>query len=201
MANWCSTIVTIKACEESIERLAEEFRTAMSSNPADAGFGNEWLGNLLLRIGFTKEEACHGDIRCRGSIEDITASDNEITLETESAWAPHLQCIALFVEHYAQDATIEYEAVETMNDLVWTNKEELVGMYYVDMDNESGLLSPLEEIAWQPVREEVLQEVLEKITGKKGTVYELERELWEMLTDNDFLSIHQYEYVPLEECD
>ena len=68
MPNWCFADLMIKTKSiKDAETLEKEFEKAFSSNPLNTGYGNVWLGNLLLQIGMPEEDVIRGPVGCRGS--------------------------------------------------------------------------------------------------------------------------------------
>lgn len=155
MPNWCYSSVTIHS--EKADVLEKELKEALSKNPAKAEFGNSWLGNLLLHLGHKTEDVRKENVaRCRGSVDwwDRLAKD-EISLQTESAWVPHLECVEMFAKHYDLDAEVIYTADEPNKDIYWTNDPAVVGDIYVNSnaDELGGKWRELiEDCADRPVR-------------------------------------------------
>ena len=201
MPNWCFSSVKIHDSEEKIDRIWSELEIALSSNPYKADFGNSWLGNLLSHIGIDPMDT---DVRCRGSIAYEVKETNCITLDTESAWGPHIQCIEMFVKQYSDTATIEYVAEECGCELYWSNSDEIVGAYNVDVFDASLLPDKfkwLEE--WVGiVNERDLNEKLASSLGTTGDTEFLINKADDYCSDEAgevLFSINQYIYVPIGE--
>ena len=121
MPNWCVSWVDIVGPEKSIDKVQAELEKAVTTEYQKNGFGDRWLGNLLWHIGAI-DASGRPDIRCRGSIEDISRPEGgRLQLQTESAWGPHVTCIEMFALHYAQDVEVFYTAEEPGNGLYWSN--------------------------------------------------------------------------------
>ncbi len=135
MPNWCYSRVIICSDAKNIDLLSREMDAALSTNPVGADFGNEWLGNLLLHIGMDQKEVCEGPVRCRGSvIRRERIADDELLIETESAWSPHIECIHRFVMNFLpEDAfQLSYSAEEPNCAVFVTNDPEIANTAYVD---------------------------------------------------------------------
>ena len=195
MPNWCTSIVTIKtSSEKSADILEEKFGKAMSSNPAKADFGNRWLGNLLLQIGMPKDDVIHRtSLRCRGQILYMLREDEKmISLATETAWEPMIECIRKFVDTYVDDADIFYVAEESNMGIFWTNDPDVVGNVWVDYEDVS---AETEELlaSIQDEKEKDAAKAFEEYLGHSGKLEDLAEELAE--NEDAFISVHTYEYV------
>ena len=126
MPNWEPASYEIIDTKQNIEKLGAEIEKAMALT-AKSDFDN-WLGLLMLHIGWSYEEVCKSDNgcpNCRGWIVDRWVSqyfpdDNkmEYHLETETAWSPMDKCIVLFVRHFCPDAVIyQTQVVEITEEL------------------------------------------------------------------------------------
>lgn len=204
MPNWCYSTVTIEASRTSLEKVKSEMDIALSSNPLNAGFGNEWLGNLLYHIGVSEEEVDYGNTRCRGSVEDYELEDGAIVLHTESAWRPHIQCIKDFVDHYVDDAKIIYVADEPMLTLHWTNDPEEVDRVYVmhclsDRPESKEIQNLVDSI--QGMKKEEAHQKLSLYLNMDGSFEFLVDKLIEKVIEvnaDEYLSIYAYEYVAID---
>ena len=144
MPNWCFTQIHISGKKKNIQELYERFSNVIERD--DGGqrvgeytsslsrYGKRWLGNLLLAVGENVETT---KIRCRGTVEyyELGADGDEISIQTETAWVPMLQCFVKFVNKYAPDAEITYCAEEPGCELYWKNDDAWED-YYVDFYEE-----------------------------------------------------------------
>lgn len=128
MADNCVTYIDIVGSEKSLDRIEKEMEQALSLNPLHTDFGNEWLGNLLLHIGHDEKSVIESVIRCRGEVTELErVSPEQLSLDTLSAWGPHVTCIEAFCRHYADDVKVRYEVA---NGPCWTNIPEKVSDGY-----------------------------------------------------------------------
>lgn len=97
MPNWCFTNMTFHGNKKEIEDFHAKIEEWTSKELLKNGFGNDWLGNILIGAGLgDRIDAADSDIpiRCRGDIiyfgEVEIVSDEAATfdLEQETAWAP-----------------------------------------------------------------------------------------------------------------
>lgn len=199
MPNWCFTNVAIHDDEGKIDTLFDEFSKALSIK-SGSDFGTGWLGNLLMHIGYSEDDASYGQVRCRGTVLSAEKVDkNEINLQTESAWSPHLECVRLFVEKYSDTAEIIYSAEEPGLELYCTNDPLLVGKYVVDkfFDVEPDVDLYFDYECSKEEIEERLVSLFRDVSGfdnlcKKASEYV------ESFSEYNYIYFHEYEYVPLD---
>lgn len=215
MPNWCWSQVHISTDEEKLNKIYEEMDKALSSNPLGADFGNEWLGNLLVYIGMSKDEVISGPINCRGSITEYDIDDNgELVMNLETAWSPQFGAIKAFIEYVLNDENDEdakydydfrYTAEESGCELYYSNDDETVGTYYVDIWNPNGD-SDLDGLYenYSYCDEETLTEGLIKFLEAKGlptdgTFEELCDRVQKSVKgedcENGYVGFHKYEYA------
>ena len=214
MANYCYTNIAINGTKEVLDPLYTELKTALErdgeKDGPDAGtdFDRNWLGNLLLHIGMTVDDIQERGIRCRGRVDWIDYYGDQITLDTETAWVPMMQCIVKFVEHYTDEATITYSAEEPGCDIFWSNDKDYIGKVYLDCNRDEDFFP--EDLAkligednpgvWDKMH---FQKILEDYLGHSGEFEELVDEVADRLEDINediYFSAHIYADVPLAEC-
>lgn len=120
MPNWCSSVYQIQfdnvndaqKCRDFLDRATAE----TERNTLGQGFGTMWLGNLLLEAGYPyryktvnagsvneRKEIEIGDkdhpinFRYRGEISYYDYADDVVTIDTETAWAPMPEAIAVML--------------------------------------------------------------------------------------------------------
>lgn len=205
MPNWCFTSVTIHSTKENLDIIERELVNATSTNPVKADFGNTWLGNLLLYIGMDEDSVVHGDIRCRGSMEDFLRQDDEtIDCVIYSAWSPHIQCICKFVDHYVDDAEIIYTAEEPGCELYWTNDPAVEDTVYIDSLIENEMPEEYMKIlTFQGCNQRILIKYLnDLLNARASSLEELNVMLNKQLEEYDnYIGMHAYRYVDIGECD
>ena len=208
MPNWCYTIIKLYNTPEKITALDKALQEAQKEWRVKSDFGSMWLGNLLVHMGYSKDEVVNGDIRCRGSITDISVSKEEINLATETAWSPMLQVIRLFADKFAPDTEITYTAEEPGCELYWTNDPDYEGTYYADgyLDGEYEHLYELTDCSPNTVARTLEDELKLPKTEDESDKYiqELCKRLNEKMEVEDpdlYLTLNQYQYVELSDCD
>lgn len=137
MPNWCMTQYTIRNKEkEPLEAIKNEFEESQKINTVKNDYGNKWLGNVLLKLGFSEDDVLN-NIPCRGSFEldpnidfDEETGINELHIFTETAWEPMPAAILKMVDKYAPGSEILYFSEEPISECFITNDPNLAGMPY-----------------------------------------------------------------------
>ena len=124
MPNWCFTDIKMTGEKEKVQFLHDKIEEWTSKNYMQNGFGNTWLGNIVLGSGIATEEDIdkHDAPRCRGSIvyTDIDLFDTnnaELTVQTETAWNPMMKMWSMINEQYDRAKNILSEHKEGHNEL------------------------------------------------------------------------------------
>ena len=215
MPNWCWSQVHISTDEEKLNKLYEEMKKALSSNPLGADFGNEWLGNLLVYTGMDKDEVLHGHINCRGSITDYDIDENgELMMTLETAWSPQFGAIKAFIEYVLDDENDEdakydydfrYTAEESGCELYCSNEDGTVGAYYIDAwnPNDDADMDALSANYSYCYEDDVKRGLIKFLEAKglptDGSFEELCDRVKKAFEgedcENGFVSFHQYDYV------
>lgn len=199
MPNWCIAEVTITS--EKAELIHKEIMHATDGryeSVSNSDFGGNWLGNLLLHIGYDKDDVVYGDIRCRGWIDDFELGKNEVRIRTQSAWGPHVLCIEKFAKNYDKNAEVIYTAEEFGCALYWTNDSSYANtMCYVDTnagcfhDEYYQFESDIYEISQ-------IEEILKEMFPNSNTLQDSIDEYNDILSTKDcFFSVNKYEFVEI----
>lgn len=195
MPNWCNTNITINhESETEIERLEKLIDEWTSKDYMENGFGNNWLGNIVLGSGVGTVDTDKGtDLRCRGTLVGYYRVKNQLIINTETAWAPMLQMWVKVLEKYLPNAELIYNAEECGCDITCTNDPDLVGKYILDYYGDGDF-----ESEWE-ADEDTARETLQKMLGTTETDV---KKLIEMAYEDDLdISIHQWEYADVSDCD
>ena len=143
MPNWCTSSIEI-CCEspETAKRFEDKIYELTETPYVENGFGRFWLGNIVGNgrladnlEGFSGiDYISKAPFNCRGCIEDICVSDNNVLLNITSAWTPSVSMWNSFCEKFfpKDEFYIWYSAVEPGCAIYVTNNMEDVGTYYVD---------------------------------------------------------------------
>jgi hypothetical protein len=200
------TTITFNGEEKELKALYGfiDDKEANEKDGLKTDFGNTWLGNYLVRAGLDWH-----DYRCRGSvcyIEELHEGNGAFSVQTETAWEPMVNMWAAIVNKIAPGIEIIYSAEECGNGIYWTNDPACVNRYIVDIYDEDCLDEKIvkalgwdeyDDVSEKDLREGLLEvfpddvnlstkELIEKLTG---------------LTDDDGISILQWEFVPIDEAD
>ena len=197
MANWCFTKITINHEDESklkeLERLINEWT---SKNYKENGFGLNWLGNIVgnSSIG-TVDENPETDLRCRGSLQYMECIDNQLIIDTETAWSPMLKMWQKLLDKYLPDAELIYTAEECGAGLYSTNDPCMQGCYYVDNWNIKDVDSDME------ASETYVVEILQKLLETDESDVEKLIGMFEDSEHSDNMSIHKWDFDEIDVWD
>ena len=121
MPNWECCDYDITDTRDNISLLAHEFEQAKKHN-AENDFGENWMGNLMVHIGYPYKDVCkraNGCPNARGEIVGFSIHNNDntgmstLSIQTETAWSPLHDCIVQFCRFFLPDCEIEsYYLVE-----------------------------------------------------------------------------------------
>ena len=195
MPNWCYTNITINHENETevkkLEKLMDEWT---SKDYMTNGFGNKWLGNVVLGSGVgTVDTNKETDLRCRGTIIDYYRTGNELVINTETAWSPMLQMWVKVIEKYLPGAELIYNADECGFYINDTNDPALVGKYILDYYGDENIESDFE------ASEDTVRETLQKMLDTTETDVE---KLINMAFEDDLdISVRKWEYSDVSNWD
>ena len=195
MPNWCYTNITINHENETevkkLEKLMDEWT---SKDYMTNGFGNKWLGNVVLGSGVgTVDTNKETDLRCRGTIIDYYRTGNELVINTETAWSPMLQMWVKVIEKYLPGAELIYNADDCGFDINDTNDPALVGKYILDYYGDENIESDFE------ASEDTVRETLQKMLDTTETDVE---KLINMAFEDDLdISVRKWEYSDVSNWD
>lgn len=190
MPNWCSTRITINSeqCNKlkQLEKLINEWT---SKDYKDNGFGLNWLGNIVgnSQIG-TVDKNDETYLKCRGSLTYMEYTDNQLIIDTETAWVPMLKMWIRIIEKYIPDAELIYEAEECGCGIQCTNDPCLQGKYVIDVWDIDDMESDYE------ASEETVVSVLQRLLKTKESNV---ANLISLLQDSDHsdgMSVRQWEF-------
>lgn len=205
MPNWCSNNITICHNDnEKLKALYENIKKWSKKTYHDNGFdypkcGSYWLGNIVGNAGLSEWNNERNDfvpnIRCRGSLNDLSYEDGHIHIRTETAWEPMLLMWDKLREKYLPDAEIWFNAEESGCGLYATNDPDIIGTFYVDV------WEPPEEFADEESMYEVdadcvvqfLQKVLKTEESDIKKLLEMSDEMFDSGDVEQWYSIHMWE--------
>ena len=195
MPNWCYTNITINHENETeLQKLSNLIDEWTSKDYMENGFGNNWLGNVVLGSGVgTVNTDKETDLRCRGTIIHSMVTDNQLIIDTETAWSPMLQMWVKILEKYLPDAELIYNADECGNGVNDTNDPALEGKYILDYYGDEDI-----ESDWE-ADEETVREVLQKLLDTTETDVE---KLIQMVCEDDYdISVRKWEWSDVSNWD
>ena len=195
MPNWCYTSITINHENETeLQKLSNLIDEWTSKDYMKNGFGNNWLGNIVLGSGVgTVDTNKETDLRCRGTIIHSMVTDNQLIIDTETAWSPMLQMWVKILEKYLPDAELIYNADECGDGVNDTNDPALAGKYILDYYGDEDI-----ESDWE-ADEETVREVLQKLLDTTETDVE---KLIQMVYEDDYdISVRKWEWSDISNWD
>lgn len=194
MPNWCFNRIRIRCPDNDMaENLYNKLTEWTSFNYRDSDFSLSWLGNVVGNSGIDAYEGRDfTKYSCRGSLDEFTIDENEITVFTSTAWSPMIQMWKGVCDKYCPEAEILYDSEECCNGIYQTNDKELAGKYYLD-SGEDELESDMDYS-----EQELIKTFQEYFKSEEDTL-----EYYEKLIEEDelYIGIHKWEYVPIEECE
>lgn len=189
MPNWCYTDYKVFGKRESLEKLESIMKELENQEKprVENGFGKLWLGCIIDYLGGNWQ-----DINCRGYVINHKLSDNELRLETETAWA-EMREFREFLEKVFPDIEIYYMSEEPGMCEYYTNDKDgsvFHVRYLLDADcwSDTNLES---EYFWS------IEEVAEYLNkANLGIVFESDEDsIKEKL--EEYSKEHEDEYVEL----
>lgn len=196
MPNWCSTRITINHESESeLKNLEALINACMEKNYMKNGFGLDWLGNIVGNAGIgTIDIGKETDLRCRGRLNYMELYDNQLIVDTETAWVPMLKMWAKLLDKYLPDAEIIYNAEEPGCCIYATNDPDLINLYIIDSWNEDI------ESNWKANESKVIN-VLQKLLKTEETDINKLLEIFNKSDEDYDISINKWEFIEIEEWD
>lgn len=195
MPNWCSTRITINHYDENeLKNLEALINVCMEKNYMENGFGLGWLGNIVGNSGIgTIDTGKETDLRCRGWLSYMELYDNQLTIDTETAWIPMLEMWIKLLNKYLPDAELIYQADEPGCGIHCTNDPTLIGKYVIDSWND--------DIDYDPEadKETVIFELQRYLKTTETELGSLLNMLYEM--DEPELSINEWKFSEIEGWD
>lgn len=157
MPNWASTCYIATGDKEQLKQLHDVMveLECMKEPLHPNGFGNTWMGNLVMKLGGDWEK-----VYCRGSWDDLTFNGDQITFHVESAWGELNEVRELIEEHFP-DIKLYYQSEEPGMGIYITNDD--TGTYFPERyylwveDEDTEYYQSLESLA----------KAVENITGSK----------------------------------
>ena len=203
MANCCSVSVKIYADKEDLDKVVNEINKAIDVKSVDpyAAF----LGNLLMAIGYTKDEVNSRSIECAGTVCDMERdSEDCFRMELDCKWTPQIECIHVFLSHYMPDGGYEliYTAEEPAERIFESTDPDIIGKVNVYSENLDDLVDRypcLEVLNNEPIvpMEDVVAALNEILGINNGSDYPFE-ELARMGTER-IESLGEKVYITLNE--
>ena len=111
MPYWCANnIYIVGENETELENLYLKIQEWTRRSYRENGFGDKWLGNIVIGAGFSEET-----YECRGSITGdfwLNREDGVLEVQTETAWKPMNEMWHAVIEKYAPSCHFHAMSVE-----------------------------------------------------------------------------------------
>ena len=135
MANCCLTEITFSGQQTKLALLEQKIKEWTSKDFYPNGWGGNWLGNICLGAGILSKEDMAQDIckyRCRGIVCHVELRNQELLVDTETAWVPMVKMWEAVLESLGiqDDVDFVYTATEEGCEVYWTNDPAMVGEEY-----------------------------------------------------------------------
>lgn len=202
MANWCMTNMIIAGEKCELRKLRALILKWTSKEYVKNGFGEPWLGNIVLGAGFMIDDfECRGNVLSVGSIYDLDGLPY-FEIEYESAWQPMPEMWYSVTDKYAPNCKVYWYAEEPGFELYQSNDIHHVffsDTYAVDCyitDTENKFLKAGFENGITTYDEEGIEKILRKVYPRK-LLYEmlvLAQKEMKNLEDN-YLGIYAIDFV------
>lgn len=212
MPNWCFTNITMTGQIEKVQFLHDKIKEWTSKDYAQNGFGNNWLGNIVLGSGIATEENIdkRDAPRCRGTIINLEIDfldpcaigfyfglmkqqNAALKIQTETAWNPMMKMWSMINERYNLNLNIVYSAEELGCELYLTNDPDIAGTYIIDAYD-------MDEIQTEYCIEEkyVIRELQELFSTTEIDIEKLIN-MFDESEYSDRMTIGKYSFVEIED--
>lgn len=116
MPNWCSNEERIIGPKNEIVPLFQNIRKWTSKNYRENGFGNLWLGNIVLGAGFEVDGNSENCLRCRGALSREPELYDEIRmhLQRSSTKCPTMRLSARTISSISTVTSMMVESCDNM---------------------------------------------------------------------------------------
>lgn len=199
MPNWCNNnIVITHNDKDKIKALFEKILQWTSKNYEDNGFGENWLGNVVLGSEIDSDNLDYrGLITCLDFI-DLKDGGGEINIFADTAWCPMVKMWQRVVDKHCPGADIRFSAEESGNGVYVTNDYDYANKYVIDIwgdipdDFEDGW-----ESMWE-ANEATVIDFCQKALKTDETDIE---KLLEAVRELDWVAIDKWECCEIEDCE
>ena len=204
MPNWCYNEIEIEGGKKEIDNLYKKLEEWTSKNYCDNGFGEGWLGNLLIGSGINKPEDFDTNsqkktLRCRGQVISLSRDANIIYINTETAWAPMIKMFDAICKKYLSDYSLDFTSEESGWGIFCSTKDDYIGNYYIDYCGDNPNLESIYNAS-----EEEAVEWLQRLLKTDITNLDILIAMADDYSDkhdDEFVSIHQWEEAFIEDFD
>ena len=212
MPNWCFTHMVFHGNKKEIEELHAKIEEWTSKSLKPNGFGNNWLGNIIIGAGLGEHIDSETDrIRCRGELEYVSdvesVSDEEAYFEIDqyTAWAPmcalwsavidKLEYKSIGYSYIAEEPGMQiYEIYDPYGDFP---DSYYVDVWLEDADQKNDALMKIYDDRYYADEKSII-EALQKLLNTEETDYMVlkdKAENYPFADKNSYLIINEYDIV------
>jgi len=208
MPNWCYTNISIchndkNKLKDFFDKVEEWRKKPYKTNDFDT-YSLGWLGNIVGNSGLAEwkvkengREDFVPNISCRGSLQTFELHENNININTETAWGPMLEMWKLLCEKYLPGADIYYTAEECGNGLFQTNDPDVVGKYYIDVWDTPPEGFEEEESVYEAEEDDTI-EFLQRVLKTDETDIKKLIDMADKI-EEPWFSVHEWETMEVDE--
>lgn len=191
MANWASTSYRIEGSKSDLEKVYNVIDSFMTERqePVDTTASKEWEGNIVTALGASDEQISKNYLR--GFIQEYEMDGDTIRIEAEEAWgASDFRDV---LKQLMPELTIYYIVEEPGCEVYATNDRD--GKYFTDRFYVDACVKGNYESEYFCTEEEAMAYAANLLGMDKVTEKDLESWNNEHGEDDDFIYVHEYEFV------
>jgi hypothetical protein len=192
MPNWCSTnIIITHEDKNKTKELFDKIQEWTSRNYEDNGFGENWLGNIVIGSEINKDNLSY-----RGVITSCELVNGQINIWEDTAWCPMLRMWQRVTDKHLPGADITFSAEEPGCGIYETNDYDYDGKYIIDIwkDQPDDMSW---ESQWEASEELVIEFCQEALKTKETDI----TKLLERAKELDWVAINRWEHCEIEDCE
>ncbi len=191
MANWASTSYAIEGSKSDLEKVFNAIDGFMKGKmkPVEENASKDWEGNIVKALGATDEQVSNNYLR--GFIQYYEMDGDTIRIDAEEAWGA--SDFRHVLKRLMPGLTIYYIVEEMGCEVYATNDKD--GKYFIDHFYVDACVNGNYKSEYFVDKEQAMSYVANLLGKDKATEEDLENWNDEHQEDEDFIYVHEYEYV------